>query len=203
MQATRKYIQKRRIVMYNGEIHVIGCGGIGSYLAEHLDKMKKLKQIHNAITFYDDDTVSMKNLKYQNFRVKDVDVPKTEALKTRLLNIDFINKRISKPLNISTKALIVICADNNEIRRTVFESGINFIDARANGRSVGLFSIKTHGYLSTVSEDNSPKSCQHDFQINKGEIEYGNIIVAAMLTQAVLSYCRNEKFPFDSIITFA
>ena len=39
-------------------VKVIGCGGIGSYLAYHLDRLIELKQINNMkFKFYDDDKV--------------------------------------------------------------------------------------------------------------------------------------------------
>ena len=44
------------------KIAVVGCGGIGSYFAHHIDKLIDLKQIKACdFTFFDDDIVEKKN----------------------------------------------------------------------------------------------------------------------------------------------
>jgi tRNA A37 threonylcarbamoyladenosine dehydratase len=183
------------------QVKVIGAGGIGSYLAHHLDRLIDLKQIKNMeFTFYDDDIVELKNILYQNFESSDIDSPKVDALSLKYFNIQFKNKRLFKE-DLEDIDLIVLCADNNIIRQQAWENWkeneIPFIDSRANGKAIGIFSSNTKDYDKTLSKDTKSSSCQNPFQIAKKEIEYGNVVIAAVLAQVLLNYDRNEKLPVD------
>jgi len=187
-------------------VAVIGCGGIGSYFAQHIDRLLDLGQIKDhSFTFFDDDTVEKKNILYQNFEPGDIGELKTSALEFRFLNLAFENRRVElKDLN--GYDLVILCADNNLIRRHAFkaftDSNIPFIDARANGKMIGIFSSETDNYMSTIDESSESQSCQNPFQIAKEEIEFGNVVVAAALAQCVLSYTRTKKLPNDLMIHF-
>lgn len=183
---------------------VIGCGGIGSYLAEHLDKLKDLSQIKNCdFTFFDDDIVEMKNMLYQNFDEDDIEEEKAEALGMKYFKLNFKTKRLSEE-DITKYDLIVLCADNNIIRRAAWNNwtnnGIPFIDSRANGRAIGIFSSDTEHYLNTIDKSSDSTSCQNPFQLEKKEIEYGNVVVAAYLAQCILNYDRKQKLPADFMV---
>lgn len=188
------------------KIGVIGCGGIGSYFAQHIDNLVELKQLPATnFVFFDDDVVEMKNILYQNFETRDVDSSKTEALEMRFFNLEFENKRCSLE-DLRDLDLVILCADNNKIRREAWEAwtkwGVPFIDSRANGKVIGIFSNETENYLSTIDDSDTAQSCQNPFQIEKKEIEYGNVVVAAALAQAVLNYCRKKKMPNDLMVSF-
>jgi len=182
----------------------IGCGGIGSYLASHLDRLIELDQIKNSeYLFYDDDTVEIKNMLYQNFQESDIDDFKSDALSMRYFNLEFIRKRlIEKDLNEFN--LVVLCADNNIIRKEAWVNWevnkIPFIDSRANGRAIGIFSSDTDNYLKTIDKSTTSTSCQNPFQIAKNEIEYGNVVVAAYLAQCLLTFDRKSELPSDFMV---
>lgn len=188
------------------KIAVIGCGGIGSYLASHLDRLIELKQITgHEFTFFDDDKVEKKNILYQNFEPRDIDSLKTEALEMRYLNVEFKAKRCELD-DLKGYGLVILCADNNKIRREAHENWIlrrtPFIDSRANGKVIGIFSSETPNYLNTIDKSSEGRSCQNPFQIAKQEIEYGNVIVAAALAQCILEYTRKNRLPNDLMISF-
>ena len=188
------------------DVCVIGCGGIGSYLAQHIDSLIELNQIKDSdYVFFDDNDVELKNILYQNFKSRDIDSPKTEALSMKYFNVRFSCKRITLK-DLSYYKLIVLCADNNIIRREAYENwrkySIPFIDARANGKVIGIYSNDTPDYLNTIDESVESFSCQNPFQLAKKEIEYGNVVVAAALAQVLLNYSRNESLPNDLIISF-
>lgn len=189
------------------KICVVGAGGIGSYLAHHIDRLIELNQLseEDEFAFFDDDKVEHKNMLYQNFETSDIDSLKTEALSFRYFNVVFKNKRVQEK-DLKEFDLIVLCADNNKIRKETYnnyvKNGKLFIDARANGKVIGIFSSDTKDYIKTLGKSEESSSCQNPFQIAKREIEYGNVIVAAMLAQAILSYRRNNKLPSDMMITF-
>jgi hypothetical protein len=188
------------------KIICVGVGGIGSYFAQHVDRLIDSNQIKDTkFIFFDDDTVEKKNILYQNFLSKDIGKKKTTALEFRFLNLSFISKRVSFS-DLTGYSLIILCADNNLIRRTVAEyslaTGVPFIDARANGRTVGIFSSNTENYLNTIDSSSEGKSCQNPFQIENNEIEFGNVIIAAILAQTVLNFLRYKKLPNDFISNF-
>lgn len=183
---------------------VIGCGGIGSYLAQHLDKLVELGQIDNSTyNFFDDDVVEMKNMLYQNFTEDNIDDLKSDALSMKYFNLNFRNKRLTSD-DIKKYDLIVLCADNNIIRREAWSNwndrNIPFIDSRANGRAIGIFSSETENYLKTIDKSSDSTSCQNPFQIAKNEIEYGNVVIAGYLAQCLLNYSRKQTLPVDFMI---
>lgn len=187
--------------MENNKINVLicGCGGIGSYLAQHLDHLIDIKQIKNmSFTFYDDDIVELKNILYQNFESKDIDSDKITALSYKYFNINFEKKRLDIN-DLADTDLIILCADNNKIRREAYDNWkinkIPFIDSRANGRAIGIYSSDTLNYENTLSKDNKPSSCQNPFQIARKEIEYGNVVIASILAQIILNYSRKQILP--------
>lgn len=185
---------------------VVGCGGIGSYFAQHIDRLIKLKQIKDMnFTFFDDDIVEFKNMLYQNFETCDIDSNKTEALEMKYFNISFKNKRVNRE-DLSKYDLVILCADNNIIRHDAWNNWTNnnipFIDSRANGKTVGIFSSNTSNYTDTLSNSNESTSCQNPFQIEKKEIEYGNVVIASVLAQGVLTYGRTNRLPNDFMVNF-
>lgn len=180
---------------------IIGAGGISSYYCEYIDMFIEKKQIINwEFTVYDDDAVELKNILYQNFKSSDIGKSKVSALEERYFNLEFEEQRLNYN-NINNCNLIIICADNNKIRREVYQNYIDnnipFIDSRANGRAVGIFSSDTNNYLDTLSNSNESSSCQNPFQLAKKEIEFGNVIIASILAQDTLNYYRYNKLPLD------
>ena len=176
------------------KVLVCGLGGIGSYFIQHIDRLIDSKQINDySFTCFDDDVVENKNILYQNFEPGDIGMLKTTALQFKFLNINYKTKRVDFN-DLIQYNLIILCADNNLIRRQTYDAFITnkipFIDARANGKTVGIFSSATNNYLSTIDTSSTSQSCQNPFQIEKKQIEFGNVIIAAILTQIVLNFTR-------------
>jgi len=181
---------------------IIGAGVIGSYFAATLDNLLDNDQFSDEwdFTMVDDDEVELKNIRYQNFKPKDIDSYKIDALSDRYLNIEFEQKRVALD-DISEYDLIIICADNNIIRRHAWtnweENEIPFIDSRSNGRAAGIYSSDTENYLNTIDNSTESFSCQFPYQLAKNEIELGNRIIAQILAQGLLTYSRTTKLPTD------
>lgn len=105
--------------MLTSRIHIIGCGAIGSTLAENLVRFG----ITN-ITLYDFDTVEPHNIANQMFRNTDIGKTKVEALSDYLIEINpackeglrlepdgWTNQRLS--------GYVFLCVDNIELRHTI------------------------------------------------------------------------------------
>ena len=103
-------------------IHIIGCGAVGSTVAENLARFGITR-----ITLYDFDCVEPHNIANQMFRQSDIGKPKVEALADILYDI---NPEIRKDLKIVEKGYInqklsgyvFLCVDNIDLRREIAQS---------------------------------------------------------------------------------
>lgn len=99
-------------------IHIIGCGAVGSTVAENLVRFGLTK-----ITLYDFDTVEAHNITNQMFRSVDIGKPKTQALAEYLQEI---NPEIIEDLEIQgayesqrLSGYVFLCVDNIDLRREI------------------------------------------------------------------------------------
>ena len=103
------------------DIHVIGCGAIGSHLVEQLVRMG-VEQIH----IWDFDTVAPHNITNQMFIEADIGEEKTDAVQAYA-------KAINPKVNIITHAsgimppytlrgYIFLCVDNIELRNKIVQA---------------------------------------------------------------------------------
>ena len=102
-------------------IHIIGCGSVGSTVAENLVRCGITK-----ITLWDFDRVEPHNIVNQMFRQKDIGKMKVEALRDILVEInpDVADKIELKPDGWKGKTLsgyVFLCVDSIELRRKFVE----------------------------------------------------------------------------------
>lgn len=105
----------------DARIHIVGCGSVGSTLAENLARCGVTK-----MTLWDFDTVEAHNIVNQMFRQQDVGKLKVEALRDILMDI---NPEIKDNVELKPKGwegklmsgYIFLCVDNIELRRTIVE----------------------------------------------------------------------------------
>lgn len=122
----------------DARIHIIGCGSVGSTLAENLVRCGLTK-----ITLWDFDTVESHNIVNQIFRQQDVGCLKVEALKSILMDINPELKDTIKlePDGWNGKLLsgyIFLCVDNIELRKEFVEKHMNtpFVKAMFDFRTL-------------------------------------------------------------------
>ncbi len=100
-------------------LHIIGCGAVGSTVAENLVRFGLTK-----ITLYDFDTVEAHNIANQMYRATDIGKPKTTALAEYLKEI---NPDLEDNLKIEEKGYtgqrlsgyVFLCVDNIDLRREI------------------------------------------------------------------------------------
>ena len=105
-----------------GRIHIIGCGSVGSVVAENLVRFGITK-----ITLYDFDTVEAKNIANQLFDAEDIGRPKVEALADHLIRI---NPEVQQDLRIQSAGYsdqrltgyVFLCVDSIELRHKIASS---------------------------------------------------------------------------------
>ncbi|MCK4960039.1 MAG: ThiF family adenylyltransferase, partial [Planctomycetes bacterium] len=123
---------KTRYLAVGNVKHVvlIGCGGTGSIVAEHLCRMIAGFRLDTELILYDGDTVEEANIKRQNFVPYEVGTNKAQALALRLTgqfsvpvaaNAEHIT---SENLNdYKDRLLFVSCTDTLQSRRIIAETG--------------------------------------------------------------------------------
>lgn len=107
--------------MCQSRIHIIGCGSVGSTVAENLARFGITK-----FTLYDFDKVEEHNIVNQIFTQKDVGREKTEALKDIMCDI---NPEIAKDIKLCKEGYtgqklsgyVFLCVDNIDLRREIAE----------------------------------------------------------------------------------
>ena len=105
--------------MCKSRIHIIGCGAIGSTVAENLVRFGLTK-----ITLYDFDYVEPHNIANQMFRQIDIGKPKVQALADILYDI---NPEIKNDIKLVEKGYVgqklsgyvFLCVDNIDLRREI------------------------------------------------------------------------------------
>lgn len=106
-------------------IHIIGCGAVGSTIAELLVR-NGLKKI----TLYDFDRVEPHNIANQMYREPDIGKLKVEALRDILVSInsgvaDTIKLVPSGYTNQKLSGYVFLCLDNIDTRRAITEANVD------------------------------------------------------------------------------
>ena len=155
-------------------IHIIGCGAIGSTVAETLTRLG-FTNLH----LYDFDVVTPHNIANQIFRDEDIDKPKTEALKNILYSINqnvTITTYSKGYIAQSLSGYVILAVDNIELRNKIatnqrFNTDISAIlDFRmglstaqhylinwSNQKDIDWY-IKSTEFTSKEAEANAPKN---------------------------------------------
>lgn len=184
-------------------ILIVGVGGIGSYLTRELHKLllnEQIKLKENSITLLDFDEVEIKNIKYQNFNNADIGKNKAKVLSERYC-LGCINAELTRDEQLKPYDFIICCVDNAQTRKLIFEHCFKndkyFIDTRAEGRAVAIFTAHRDNdfikLIETLPKNNERKSCQLSHELNNNIIQQGNIIVATMCSQLILNKLRGEN----------
>lgn len=184
-------------------ILVVGAGGIGSYLVEHLDKAITYNQLRTSIVLADNDQVEVKNLSYQNFGKEEVGENKAQALSTRF-QCQAFPFLIEEASELEPFDLIISAVDNTKFRQLLFSSGKDWIDLRSEGRQVAAFCSSGNtqeAMLATLPVEVKSGSCQRAHDFSKGIVQNGNKIIAAIGGQLVLNWYRGEKNPPRIIVS--
>lgn len=110
---------------YDDRIHIVGCGSVGSTLAENLARCGMTK-----FTLWDFDRVEAHNIVNQMFTEQDVGRPKVEALRDILVNInpEIADKIELKPDGWNGKLMsgyVFLAVDSIDLRREIVEKHMN------------------------------------------------------------------------------
>lgn len=113
-------------------IHIIGCGAIGSTLAENLARFG----LGGQLTLYDFDHVEEHNIANQMFTHKDIGKLKVDAVANMVLSIDpdAVDglRTVSKGyVGQMLSGYVFLCVDNIDLRRQIAESFVGNPNVKA------------------------------------------------------------------------
>lgn len=205
--------------MSQAMIHVVGAGGIGSYLLRDLTRLQKTNQLIRGdgtsygITVYDEDDVEQKNLLYQDFTDDDLLESKAEILGKRhgIPYVEMFVENLADTVS-GNDDIVICCVDNAKFRKHMFEWGQEtdnyWIDLRSHGRMIVRKSKDEANTLEKLlaslpdEEEDGGGSCQRAVDLEKGMIQMGNRIIAAVGCQTVLNHLRGATQDCDWIRQF-
>lgn len=136
MNLSKSYEFFRPEMLGGARVHIIGCGAIGSTVAENLVRFGITK-----ISLYDFDFVEPKNIANQMFRHTDIGRPKTDALADLLLSI---NPEAADDIRLISEGwtgqrlsgYVFLCVDNIDLRRKIAT------ECRENPYVKGMFDFR-------------------------------------------------------------
>lgn len=186
-------------------VAIVGAGGIGSYLCKEMYNFHKHAQFgacNVEITVWDNDTVDIKNLKYQNFQEFDLGDNKAEVIGLRY-DFGYEIERLEDEAAFNDYDVIIAAVDNSKFRRLLYNWAEKnpeayWIDLRSEGRAVAFFTKHKNNTLEKMFDTlaDTPEegtSCQLAFELEKGIIQQGNKIIAAIGSQLFINHLRQEK----------
>lgn len=174
--------------MVEGKVHIIGCGSVGSTLAENLARCGITDMV-----LYDFDVVEPKNIVNQMFTQNDVGRLKTEALKDLLVSINPDCEKV-KCVNEgwtgkNLSGYIFLCVDSIDIRRDFVEKHMNnpYVKAVFDFRT--LLESAQH-YAANWDDQNMKDALWKSMQFTHEEAKDETPVSACGITLGVASTVR-------------
>lgn len=172
-----------------GRIHIIGCGSVGSTLAELLIRNGLTK-----LTLWDFDTVEPHNVSNQMFRHADIGRLKTEALRDLLIEI---NPEAEGDIDIQSdgwkgkllSGYLFLCVDNIDLRREIVEKHMDSPYVKAVFDFRTLLTSAQH-YAADWNEYKQKKNLLKSMQFSHDEAKAETPVSACGVTLGVVTTVR-------------
>ena len=171
------------------KVMIIGAGGIGSFLIPQLDRTN----LYDLVV-YDPDIVEEKNLTYQNFKLSDVDKKKVNVM-AEMCDINAQPFPVLTANQLKGYDLVICCADNLDIRRTMYNSTAKWLDLRAQARNAAMISHLEDPKLYTTftSGPDGSFSCQGDSWEKDAEgVHFMQVVIAGYGAQWTQRWFNDE-----------
>ena len=174
----------------DARIHILGCGSVGSTLAELLVRCGLTK-----LTLWDFDHVEPHNISNQMFRNKDIGRLKVEALKDLLVEInpEAADDIVLKPDGWQGRMLsgyLFLCVDNIDLRRQIVEQHMDNPNVRAVFDFRTLLTSAQH-YAAEWENDKQKKGLLNSMQFSHDEAKAETPVSACGVTLGVVTTVRS------------
>lgn len=173
----------------NSKVHIIGCGSVGSTIAENLVRCG----VKNLV-LWDFDNVEPHNIHNQMFRQQDIGKSKVDALKDLLcdINPELKDTAIVKSEGWNDDMLsgyIFLCVDNIELRKQIVEKHFNNTFVKA------VFDIRTmltgaQHYAASWNSYKSKKELLNSMQFSHEEANEETPTSACGITLGIVTTVR-------------
>ena len=186
----------------DARIHIIGCGSVGSSLAELLVRCGLTK-----LTLWDFDYVEPHNIANQMFRFKDIGKLKVDALKEILLDInpESADDIVTKPEGWQGKMLsgyLFLCVDNIDLRREIVEKHMDNMNVRAVFDFRTLLTGAQH-YAADWGDIKQKKNLLASMQFSHDEAKSETPVSACGVTLGVVTTVRSIcELGVDNFLNF-
>lgn len=185
------------------EVHIIGCGAIGSNVALQLAKLGV-----SNIYLWDYDKVDSHNITNQIYNQNDIGKLKTDALEEhmKLQNPDIVVKKKSKYTNETLKGIVFLCVDSIETRYKIYV--LNQFNMMIKLIIDGRMGLKT-GQIYATDWANS-KQIENiinlsDFKDEDAAVDFSPcgttlsvsptvLIIISIMIASMINYVNNEKY---------
>lgn len=182
---------------------IVGAGSSGSYMAFALTKFG-----YKDIKVIDFDVVEKHNIPVQIYKPRDEGLFKVEALKSdiyeytgEMILTDNVKIDDNYDLNLNENSVVVICVDNMEARKLIFEKLVNsgkpvkLIDTRMGGEGFSLHIVDMNN-----AEDKSRYAKSLDvvaMELPCGEkaVVYCIMSLVAETTNIIKKIEKGEQYP--------
>ncbi len=197
----------------NTRILIIGAGGIGGLLANHVTRAFAFSGLNELIgdlevTLMDGDVVEPRNLPHQQFGNSDLTVHKVAAIQQRVeavgttsangVDVIGIAEDFSVKTDLSQYDLVVVAVDREEPRNLVHANAKHWLDLRARGDGFVMWShqddLRVLDSLPKLPEGTST-SCQLEGAVESGNIQFGFALAAAHGAQWIVQWLRGASVP--------
>lgn len=181
----REYFDAAELV--KDKIHIVGCGSIGSHLAELF-----ARQGIESVELWDFDTVSAHNITNQMFFAEDIDTAKVDAVEKMMTAINPDIKVVKHPKGLEEPYIlsgyIFLCVDNIELRKKIVEAN------RFNPQVIAFFDFRTR-----LTDSQCYAAQRTDAKQMKALLESMNFTHAEVLEETPVSACGVELNVVDVI----
>ena len=182
-------------------VHLVGCGGIGSFTALVLSKMGV-----RHLSLYDPDGIEEHNLPNQLFRVSDVGRPKVEALREILEEFAGLPVE-AQPVEVERQRMagvVISGVDTMRARKTIWQQCIRYraailryIDARMGAEVARIYAVKPTDpgdirfYEKTLYHDEEAEA----IPCTAAAIVYSGFAIASLIGNLVKRLATGEDLP--------
>lgn len=185
LSKVKEYFDAEELV--TGKVNIIGCGSIGSHLAELF-----ARQGIQEVELWDFDTVSAHNITNQMFFHEDIGAYKVDAVEKMMTAINPDIKVIKHPKGIeepyTLSGYVFLCVDNIELRKKIVLAN------KFNPKVIAFFDFRTR-----LTDSQCYAAVRTDLKQMNALIESMNFTHAEVLEETPVSACGVELNVVDVI----